>query len=147
MIPAFPKPGQIRKQKPAFREFADGRLVFDLTTKAGRDGYTYSVRKMFEWQGKRCGLIIAPQCKEKQGRWPLSMMTFDHGAGRGMGGGKRTDRVEDENGKRLVDKDGRPINLAVCPWCNSLKGSRPLSDFEVAIFPEQSRQSFARLEG
>ena len=85
VIPAFPKPGQIRKQKPAFREFADGRLVFDLTTKAGRDGYTYSVRKMFEWQGKRCGLIIAPQCKEKQGRWPLSMMTFDHGAGRGWG--------------------------------------------------------------
>lgn len=119
MLPAFPKPGQVKKPRPAFREFADGRIVFDTTTKAGREGYRANTRTAFDRQGRVCGLQVTPQCREREGRWPFDMIQLDHAAGRGMGGAKRDDRVVDENGK--------PMNLAVCPWCNSYKGSRPLS--------------------
>ena len=115
MLPAYPKPGQIRKQRPAVKVFAGGREVCDMTTKAGRDEYRNRVRIMWERQGRKCGLMITPQCKAKNGRLSIDEATFDHSYGRGMGGGKRSDSL-----------DG---NRAVCCWCNSLKGSRPPSDF------------------
>lgn len=119
---AFPKPSHVQQDKPTVKVFKDGREICDQLTKAGRDEYHLRVRIMYERQGKRCGLIISPQCKERGGRLLLSEAQFEHSNGRGMGGGKRTDAI--------VDKDGNPTNMAVCVWCNSLKSSRPLSDFE-----------------
>lgn len=125
-IPAFPKPSQMKKSEtPWFREFADGRIVFNLNTKKGRDAYKENVRLMFERQGRRCGLTISEQCKERKGKWPLAMMTFDHSQCRGMGGAKRTDVI--------VGNNKENINMAVCIWCNSLKSSRPLSDFDELV--------------
>lgn len=123
---AYPKPKDAKKpEKLWFREFADGRIVYDLTTKKGRDAYKDNVKTMFERQGKRCGLIISQQCKERKGKWPLSFMTFDHSQCRGMGGAKRTDVI--------VNDKGEWTNMSVCMWCNSLKSSRPLSDFDEIV--------------
>jgi hypothetical protein len=45
----------------------------------------------------------------------LEAATFDHAAGRGLGGFKRDDRIE---------VDGHWQNAAVCWSCNGFKGSR-----------------------
>ena len=124
---AFPKPGAIKIPKGAVKVFPDGREVCQVDTKAGWEEYKRRVKIMWERQGKRCGLVISPQCKERGGRLLLAEAQFDHSNGRGMGGGKRTDAI--------VDKDGNPMNMAVCVWCNSLKSSRPLSDFINEIIP------------
>lgn len=120
--PAWPKPSQIKREKPWFKEYPDGRIVYVMTTKKGRDAYAANVRAMYLRQGKQCGLKISSMCKAKDGRLQLEFAQFDHDSGRGHGGAKRDDRIE---------KDGKPINSAVCPWCNSLKGSRPRSSFEL----------------
>lgn len=115
MLPAFPKPSQVRKQRPAVKVYPDGREVCDLSTKAGRDEYTHRKKVMWERQGRRCVLQISDQCKARQGRWPFDEITFDHEHGRGMAGGKRDDRI---------DVEGKCLNAAVCWWCNSLKSSQ-----------------------
>lgn len=122
-IPQFPKPmDQKKSPKPAVKVYKDGREVCDLTTKAGRDEYSRRVDIMFDRQGKRCGLMIAPQCKEKKGRWPRNMMQFGHARSRKFGGSAREDRIE---------IDGKPTDSrALCPWCNSLQSSRPITDFD-----------------
>jgi hypothetical protein len=43
-------------------------------------------------------------------------MTFEHTDLRGMGGGRRDDRI--------VDAKGKPMNLAAHGWCNREKGSK-----------------------
>jgi len=115
------RPGEMKKEQPAVRVFVSGREVCNDLTKAGRDEYHRRVRVMWERQGRKCGLMISPQCKEHGGRLLINEAQFDHSYGRGMGGGKRNDSI--------IDKDGNPTNMAVCCWCNSLKGSRPLTYF------------------
>ncbi len=96
-----------------------------MLTKQGRDEYGRRVREMWERQGRKCGLQIASQCKERNGRLLINEAQFEHSMGRGMGGAKRDDRI--------VDDDGKPMNMAVCGWCNMLKGSRPVTDFDLYI--------------
>ena len=95
--------------------YPDGREVCDLNSKKGRDEYAGRTRDMLDRQNKFCGLQISDQCKAKKGRLSVADAQFDHEVPRGMGGGKRDDRI-------MVD--GKPQNRAVCPWCNSLKGSQ-----------------------
>ena len=53
--PAWPKPSQIKREKPWFKEYPDGRIVYVMTTKKGRDAYAANVRAMYLRQGKQCG--------------------------------------------------------------------------------------------
>lgn len=101
-IPAFPKPGQIKKVKPAFKTLRDGREICDLLTKAGRDEYTRRKRVAWEQQKGVCAI-----CHLKL-NWGDA--TVDHKKVRGMGGGSRDDRQE---------------NLAAVHYvCNTKRGSR-----------------------
>ena len=104
--------------KPAMKVFPDGREVLDLKTKVGADEYQRRKLQMFDRQGGRCGLQISPQCKARGGRLLRAECQFGHEVSRG--GGKRDDRIEIE---------GRPVCRALCPWCNSLQGSRKMSEF------------------
>ena len=118
---AIARPSEMKKEPVAVKMFADGREVCDLKCKAGRDEYERRKDVMFNGQGRRCGLMISPQCKERKGKWPRNEIQFGHPSSRGMGGGKRDDRLE---------IDGKPSGaLALCPFCNSLQGSRPITDF------------------
>jgi hypothetical protein len=126
MVPRFPKPSQVKKPRPPVKVFPDGREVCDLKTKAGMDIYRGRVKKMLSDQSGKCGLMITSQCRMRQGKLSFEYATFDHSNGRGAKGAKRDDRIE-VNGKRQ--------NMAVCPWCNSAKGSRPLSDFLTEAVP------------
>lgn len=121
----FPKPSQIKKQPEVERVFADGRTKLNQLTKAGRDEYHRRVRVMWDRQGGRCGLMISPQCKARKGKLLTNEAQFEHSNGRGMGGAKRTDAI--------VDAQGSWLNMAVCCWCNTLKGSRPLSAFNEIV--------------
>jgi hypothetical protein len=123
VIPAFPKPSQVRKKKEPVKVLAGGREVC-TDTPDGKAEYRRRKTVMWERQGRKCGLMIAPQCKLRQGRLPKDEVTFEHIHGRG--GGKRDDRIE---------IDGKPYNLAACPWCNALKASRPLSAFMKEVVP------------
>ena len=80
MLPAYPKPSQIRQQRPAFKEHRDGRIVYDLKTKAGMEAYRGEVRKMLTDQKGKCGLQIANPCKQRQGRLPFDEAQFGHGS-------------------------------------------------------------------
>lgn len=115
MIPAFPKPSQIKQPKPAVRIYRDGREACQLNTKAGRDEYSQRTRLMWERQGKTCRI-----CHK---RLALANAVFEHEQGRGFDGSHRDDRIE---------VDGKPINGAACIICNTKKGSRrgyDLDDF------------------
>ena len=65
---------------------------------------------MAERQGWLCGL-----CRLTMSGFDV---TFDHESGRGMGGGKRDDRI---------DVDGKRQNAAVHFSCNAAKGSRRIA--------------------
>ena len=112
---AFPKPKDIKKVRPFIKIFPNGREVLNIKTKAGMDEYQRRRMAMWDRQGRRCALQITDICKQRQGRWPQDEVQFDHELGRGMGGGKRDDRI-------FID--GAPVSGAVCPFCNSAKGSR-----------------------
>lgn len=114
MIPAFPKPKDKKKVRESMKVFPDGREILDLKTKSGSDEYQRRKLAMWDRQGKRCALQITDICKQRQGRWPKDETTFDHEFGRGMGGGKRDDRIE---------IDGKPVSAAVCGYCNCARGS------------------------
>jgi hypothetical protein len=102
MIPAFPKPSQIKKTKLAVKVFRDGREVCDQLTKAGRDEYTRRKRVAWEEQKGICAICHL--------RLNWADTTADHKTPRGMGGGARDDRQE---------------NLAAVHWvCNTERGSR-----------------------
>ena len=115
MIPAFPKPSQIKKVKPAVRVMPSGREVCDLKTKAGRDEYNRRIEEMLVRQNGKCCLQISEKCRKKQGSLSKAVATFEHQVPRGHGGGSRDDRIM---------KDGKPINGASCFDCNSAIGSR-----------------------
>lgn len=116
MIPAFPKPSQVKKKPDPVRIFRDGREVCNMLTTAGRNEYFRRIRVMWERQGKRCCLEgLVDGCP---GKLALSEATFEHQDGRGHGGGHRDDRIE---------KDGKPYNGAAHSKCNLLKGSRRIN--------------------
>ncbi len=120
-MPAFPKPGQMKKLREPIKVFKDGREICNQLTRAGRDEYQRRKLVMWDRQGKRCALQITEICKQRQGRWPKDETQFDHENGRS--GGKQDDRIEvfdPETGK--MD----PQNGAVCGWCNCAKGSKRL---------------------
>ena len=110
---AFPKPKDIKKQPEAVKVFASGREVCNLRVKAGADEYQRRKLAMWDRQGRRCALQITHICKQRQGRWLVTDVTFDHSNGRGAG--KQDDRIE---------VNGVQQNAAVCHWCNCDKGSR-----------------------
>lgn len=107
--------------------YPDGREVCKLDSKKGMDEYISRKRTRWDQQGKRCALQISDECKKRQGQWPFDEVVFGHESSRGMGGGSRDDRI-------VVD--GKPHNYAICPFCNSLQGSRriaPPEDISTAI--------------
>jgi hypothetical protein len=97
------RPGEMKKEQPAIKVFAGGREVCNQLTKAGRNEYSRRKRLMYDRQGGRCGLVISPQCKQRNGRWPFSEVQFGHEVSRG--GGKQDDRIE---------VDGKPKNRVLC---------------------------------
>lgn len=110
-IPAFPKPGQIKKHRPIVETFSDGRQVCSKFPE-GREEYNRRKREMWERQGHRCCFEgFLPNCP---GRLMWHECTFDHEGGRGMGGSKRDDRTE---------IDGIWINGAAHLLCNGKAGS------------------------
>ena len=118
----FSRPCEVKKEQPAVKIMRDGREICNQLTKDGRDEYRERTKTMFNRQGGRCGLQISPQCKERNGRWPFDEIQFGHEVSRG--GGKQDDRI-------FVD--GVPKCRALCPFCNSLQGSRKISDFDVIV--------------
>lgn len=115
MLPAFPKPGQIKKPPTVVYVYADGREVCNTKCREGQEEYVRRKRVMWDRQNKICCLYrICPTCTGRV-RWVDS--TFEHEAGRGAGGSKRDDRIE---------VDGKPVNGCAHHWCNAWKGSRPM---------------------
>ena len=130
MIPAFPKPSQVKKKPEAVRVYRDGREVCNLNCKAGMDEYINRKRKMWERDNKRCCLeSLIPTCPGKL-RWDEA--TFEHDEGRGHDGGHRDDRIEKPN-----PETGKmePINGVSHPQCNIAKGSRRRSVMLQDIVP------------
>lgn len=83
----------------------DGREVCRRETKEGARIYRERTDAMARRQGGKCAI-----CRLWRDLW------FDHEAGRGSGGGHRTDAI--------LDAEGNWINAALCFECNSLKGSK-----------------------
>ena len=105
MIHPYPKPRRSR-ERYAYRTMPDGREICNKTA-LGRAEYRKRTLAMAERQGWRCelcGLAMTPDT-----------VTFDHQQGRGMGGGKRDDRME---------LNGLRFNAAVHGICNADKASR-----------------------
>lgn len=111
MIPAFPKPSQVKKPPVAVKVFRDGREVCNLLCRAGADEYQRRKRVAWEEQGHRCSIGGEPL------RWADAVV--DHKKPRGMGGGQRDDRQENIG--------------AACPVHNSQKGSR--RNFDLVLSP------------
>jgi hypothetical protein len=97
----FPKPVLVRR-KP-YKDFPDGRFVWDTKTAAGKAGYQAALAIMRSRQKDRCAICAL-----------IVWLTFDHQNGRGHGGSIRDDRTE---------IDGRWFNAALCVPCQGLKGS------------------------
>lgn len=108
-LPAFPKPGQVKKAVVVERVFKDGRTKINQLCKAGRD--LYESRRRFAWeaQGRICAL-----CK-KALAWKDA--TSDHINPRGMGAGSIDDRQENIQAAHAV--------------CNCLKGSRRKGFYDI----------------
>jgi hypothetical protein len=96
-----------RLPKPAVKVMPDGREICDCSTPSGRAEYKRRSEAMAERQHYRCAL-----CGKTLVGWHPS---FDHEDGRGMGGGRRDDRIW---------VDGKWKNAAVHISCNNDKGSR-----------------------
>lgn len=118
-LPMFPKPGQVKKRQEAIRVMRDGREICNMNCAEGRRIYADRVRQMWERQGRKCGLQISPQCKAKKGYLHIKEAQFDHEIPRG--GGRRDDRIQ---------INGKNVSHAVCGFCNCLRGSRKLTDFD-----------------
>ena len=106
----FPKPKDIYHEPVPVRVYAGGRECCNMLTAAGKREYRRRVGVMLERQEGRCCLCYKPLS--------LEAATFEHEAGRGMGGGIRDDRTE--------WPDGTWINGAACWECNSAKGSKKI---------------------
>lgn len=92
----------------AVQVFRDGREVCDVLTDVGRAEYMRRIALMWERQKHACCLCYQPM--------RLSEATFEHEAGRGMGGGHRDDRI--------TLPDGTWTNGAAHAICNSAKGGQ-----------------------
>lgn len=90
----------------AYRRFPCGREVC-LATPVGRVEYALRTFEMADRQNWVCPICSQPMDKET--------VTFDHVDGRGMGAGKRDDRIV---------KDGKQYNFASHALCNAERGSR-----------------------
>lgn len=84
----------------------DGREICNTETSEGRRIYGQRCEDMCLRQGMACAI-----CR----KWS-KVLYFDHEAGRGSGGGHRTDAI--------LDAEGHWINAALCYDCNSIKGSK-----------------------
>ena len=108
---AIPRPNEVKKEIEVEHTFRDGRTKINQLCKEGRDLYQQRKRDAWEKQGRLCSICHLHL------NWADS--TVDHIKPRQMGAGSIDDRHE---------------NLAaVHATCNSLKGSRPMSDFDVFI--------------
>ena len=99
---ACPKPA---KRKP---ESVDSTTVVCPSTPTGKREYLRRIMEMVDRQHNVCAIC----------QLPLNYLeaTFDHEAGRGLGGGHRTDLIEHE--------DGTWMNAALHARCNSEKASK-----------------------
>lgn len=102
MLPAYPKPGQLKQPVEPVKVFADGREVCNDKTVEGRAEYRRRRRVAFEEQKGIC-----PLCRK---RLLWSEATTDHKRPRGMGSGARDDRQSNI--------------AAVHGLCNSMRGSK-----------------------
>lgn len=98
-----------QRSKPtvAVQTLRDGRERC-LDNKSGRAEYRWRTMEMLERQGGMCCLCGLPLRPDGA--------TFEHEFGRGMGGGKRDDRITLPNGTQQ--------NGAAHGHCNFRKGSR-----------------------
>jgi hypothetical protein len=94
-----------------YRKYDDNREVC-LPNKKGRAEYKRRRNAMAARQGWRCGTCQNPM-RETQGYF--NSATFQHDDGRGMGGARQDDRIEDERGSWL--------NSCLCYQCNVKAGS------------------------
>lgn len=122
-VPAFPKPKdtpRVETENPAFRTLRDKREVcrtgLNDGTLEGRREYKRRVAAMLRRQNGICCLAVHLGCCA--GPLKIEDATFEHEAGRGMGGSKRDDRIE--------LPDGRWINGAACYRGNQMKGGNKL---------------------
>lgn len=100
--------------RPIVRVTRDGREICNRNSGLGRIEYKVRIIAMVRRQKGFCCLDgIAPMCP---GRLSEAEATFEHEDGRGMGGGKRDDRI--------VLPNGQWQNGAAHNACNSWKGSR-----------------------
>ena len=90
--------------------YPDGREVCNDTAE-GLELYARRRIDMARRQGWKCAISGQMMCVD-QGYW--NSVSFDHQNGRG--GGKRDDRI--------WDKNGNPMNAAVCYGSNIVKGSK-----------------------
>ena len=97
-----PKPA---KRKP---EPVDSTTVVCPPTPTGRREYLRRIIEMVDRQRNACAICELPLIYLEA--------TFDHEAGRGMGGGRRNDLIEHE--------DGSWMNAALHARCNAEKASR-----------------------
>lgn len=104
----YPKPKDVRRPVEAITAYSDGREVIDLLLPEGRAEYMRRIAVMWDRQKRCCCICFQPM--------RLSESTFEHEAGRGMGGGHRDDRI--------VLPDGTWVNGAAHGSCNREKGSR-----------------------
>jgi hypothetical protein len=106
------KPKDQKRKRQPIKEHRDGREVLNLKTAKGKAEYRKRTWEMAESQDWKCSWCGGYMTKETA--------TFDHGQGRGMGGGIRDDR------KKVGG------NSAVHFHCNSAKGSRRVARNEEA---------------
>ncbi len=95
------------------RVFKDGREIADTVT------YNARTWEMGERQKNLCAI-----CGDY-----MFFPTFDHESGRGLGGGKRCDKI--------LHDDGTWKNAAVCYPCNAAKGSKRYHWVDGAYIPWQ----------
>jgi len=111
----------VAKKEPVITH-ADGRQVCRNTV-AGRREYFARLRVMDLRQHHLCAIcglfMVEP--------------TFDHEAGRGMGGSNRTDAV--------TDAEGNWINAAVHIWCNTKKGSQRYQWTQFGLYRPVEREA------
>lgn len=110
---AAPKPPSALhpKKRPRLcpiKVYRDLREVCNLKSAEGRRIYARRVVEMAKRQSWNCCI-----CHKPMQWWEP---TFEHSDLRGLGGGRRDDRIRAAN--------GRPMNGAAHGLCNSLKGSR-----------------------
>jgi hypothetical protein len=95
----------------------DGREVCNQYISIGRKAYRRRIEIAWERQKGRC--CLEGYCPYCPGWLDLEEATFEHEHGRGMGGGRRDDRI--------VLPDGRWQNGAAHQACNVWKASRHIA--------------------